>query len=60
MAEEIKQDERLDSIKVGCTSKGLYSFEVKRYYNHNGDDPELVIKSIEKTYSTLKEKFKGE
>ncbi len=57
MPEEFKQDCRLDSIKVSCTSKGAFSFEVKRYYDHNEDEPALVIQSIEKIYRVLKGKF---
>ena len=50
-------NDRLDSIKVGVTSKGLHSFEVKRFYDFRFDDPALVIKSIKKMYATLKEEF---
>jgi hypothetical protein len=53
MGEEIKQDERLDSIKVSMTSKGIFSFEVKRYFDFRHDESELVIKSIEKIYVKL-------
>jgi len=59
MAEEKRTDERLDSIKVSCTSKGAFSFEVKRYYDFRYDDPTLVIQSIEKIYGVLKGEFKG-
>lgn len=59
MSEEKKVDERLDSIKVAMTSKGAFSFEVKRYYNHCLDEPALVIQSIEKIYDVLKGKFKA-
>ena len=60
MAEKEEIFEARDSIKVNCTSKGAFSFEVKRYYDFRYDDPELVIKSIEKIYGILKGKFKGE
>ena len=57
MEEEKRIDERLDSIKVAMTSKGLYSFEVKRYYDFSHDEPKLVIASIKKIYEQLKESF---
>ena len=57
--EEKRADERMDSIKVNCTSKGAYSFEVKRYYDFRHDEPKLVIQSIKKIYDELKESFKN-
>ena len=59
MPEEKRTDERLDSIKVNMTSKGLYSFEVKRYYDFRYDEPKLVIASIKKMYDELKNSFQN-
>lgn len=58
--EEKEVFEPRDSIEVSCTSKGVYSFKVKRYYDFGQDEPPLVIKSIKKIYDELKESFKEE
>ena len=60
MVEEVKQDERLDSIRVSQGASEKFGFEVKRYFDYSKDDPKLVIQSIEKMYDELKGKFKGE
>jgi len=57
MEEQTKTYERLDSIEISMTSKGAYSFKIKRYYDYSQDDPELVIKSIKKMHDNLRQTF---
>jgi hypothetical protein len=50
--------DRPDSIKVGRTSTGKYSFEIKRYFDYAIDEPELVIKGMKKIMDNLSETFR--
>jgi len=59
MNELEKVDERPDSIEVAQGASGKFSFKVKRYYNHNEDDPKLVIDSMKKAYDYAKVTFEG-
>lgn len=58
MEEEI--NERPDSIKVSRGVNNKFSFEIKRYYDFGKDEPNLVIRSIEKIYEELKQTFELE
>ena len=50
--------EKTDSIKVSRGMGGKYSFEIKRYYDSDKDDPEQVIENMKKIEDKLNEEFK--
>lgn len=60
MEEENKQSERPDSISVSRTSKGAYSWDIKRYFDASIDDHELVIKHMKRIEEKLKEVFRND
>lgn len=60
MEKEELNNEKQDSIKLNRTSKGLTSWELKRYFDHDKTKPEEVIKQLEAIDQRLKEKFGGE
>ena len=61
MNEEIETiNEKQDSIKINRTSKGAYSWEIKRYYDFDKMSFEQVIQQIEKIDKELANKFREE
>lgn len=58
--EETRINERTDSIKLSRTSKGLYSHEIKIYYNGTDTNPNEIIEKIDNIDKKLKETFKGD
>ena len=60
MSFEEKITERPDSIKVSENAKGLFSYEVKIYFDSSEKPTSEIINYIEDTYDYLHSKFKGE
>jgi len=53
-------DEKQDSIKINRTSKGLYSWEIKLYFDDKKECGEIQIIRLRELDAKLKDNFKYE
>jgi len=51
------KSEKQDSIKISRTSRGMYSWEIKLYYDDDTTIGENVIKRLKQLDTTMKESF---
>lgn len=58
--EQIMQTERSSSISLSRTSKGVYSWDIKLYYDADKTAPFEVIKRLESIDNEMKGSFKGD
>lgn len=55
-AEELQNDKQ-DSIEINRTTKGTYTWKIKRYYDQSNTKSGDVIEHLEKINNELKNKF---
>jgi len=58
--EQSIQTERSSSISLSRTSKGIYSWDIKLYYDCEKEAPFSIIKKLVSIDNEMKSSFKGD